>query len=165
MISDSASGLAARARLDLMIRERLAEACERSIEGLMGADTAVYVVRQVRVSLTVNARAVWEETALARKWGKLVGEAAVRVAGKNVGVKADGQRKHTGQMADDFNGNHQRRQNRHGPGKVLQVANPCMFEALRLVVDKGATRIPEALRGSRRRLESRNHPDQVADTK
>src|SRR5208283_4505260 len=67
-------------------------------------------------------------------------------------------------MADEFDGNHQRREGWHGPGEVLQVANTSVFESLSLVVHKGADRAAQGNDGHGGwRLEARNHADQIAE--
>src|ERR1700730_5360890 len=66
-------------------------------------------------------------------------------------------------MADEFDGNHQRRQGGHRPDKMLQIADSCVLESLRLVVRKSyksATEWNDGHGGGR--FEPRDHADQIA---
>src|ERR1700733_6994998 len=85
------------------------------------------------------------------------------VAGKHIGGKTDGERKHAGQVADEFDGNHQRRQGWNGSGKVLQVTDPGVLESLHLVIHEGANRATQGNDGHGCwRLQAWNHSNQVA---
>src|SRR5215471_1764426 len=65
-------------------------------------------------------------------------------------------------MADQFNGDHQRRKRGHRSGKVFQVGDAGMLESLRLVINKGANRASQRNDwDGRRGFESRNYADQV----
>ncbi len=56
------------------------------------------------------------------------------IAGKHVREKTDGQREDAGQVTDEFDGNHQRRQRGHGSGKVFEVTDASVLESLGLVI-------------------------------
>src|SRR5207245_11799186 len=58
------------------------------------------------------------------------------VAGKHVGEQTDSQRQHPGQMADEFNRQHQPRQPPYGSEKMFQISHPRVLESLGLIVNE-----------------------------
>src|SRR2546427_503279 len=61
------------------------------------------------------------------------------VLAEDVAEQAHPEREDAREVADDLDGNHQRRQNRHRPREVLEVMHDALrLEALIVVIEKGA---------------------------
>src|SRR4051794_19234757 len=66
------------ARLERVGKDRLAGACARALDGIMEGDSTVWVMRRVSAPLMIDAKAAWDENALALKWAKQISRGAVR---------------------------------------------------------------------------------------
>src|SRR6266404_6279813 len=96
-----------------------------------------------------------------------------QVAGKDVGPETNGERQQPGEVADQLNGEHQSRQQDsrdkrhafHGRSKKMQqIFRSGMFEALSVVIEKGADRTTQRHnRNACWRFEARDQPNQVTD--
>jgi hypothetical protein len=65
-------------RLERAVRERAAESYAAALEEVFGADPAVYVLRRVRMDLTLVNAAMADEPSIARKWGERTCAAVVQ---------------------------------------------------------------------------------------
>ena len=76
VITDSASGSAAAARLDRIAREELAAACQQALDRVLAGDPAVYVLRRLEIRFAVNAQSNAAMESLAERWGASVWKSA-----------------------------------------------------------------------------------------
>src|SRR5258706_54661 len=87
------------------------------------------------------------------------------VLAEDIAEQAHPEREDTGEVPDDLDGNHQRRQNGQGPHEVFEVVHDALRpEALPVVVEKrGDGQSEGRIRIARGRLQKKEDPEDVRD--
>ena len=78
LIGDAPSPASVRARLDQVVRVRVAEALSEALDRALGDDPAIYIVRNVTVRLVLRNDGDTSDAEIARRWGTALASALAK---------------------------------------------------------------------------------------